>query len=101
MQGLIRRAKKQRNSESTIFAVTLADIEKALKPRKKSDPKEKLPPQYHKFLEAFSRQKADQLPLYCPGVDHAIEILKDDQGRERELPWGPLYNISREELIVL
>jgi transposase InsO family protein/predicted aspartyl protease len=101
MQGLIRRAKRKGKSDSVVFAVTLADIEKALKPRKKSDPKEKLPPQYHEFLEVFNRQHADQLPPRRPGVDHAIEVLKDDQGREKELPWGPLYNMSREELIVL
>ena len=101
MHGLIRRAKKRGDSESTIFAVTLADIEKALKPRKRSDPKEKLPPQYHEFLGAFDRKQADQLPPHRPGVDHAIEILKDNQGRERQLPWGPLYNMSREELIIL
>ena len=84
-----------------IFAVSLADIKKALKPKKRSDPKEKLPPYYYKFLDAFNRQQADQLPPHCPGVDYAIKFLKDKHGRERELLWGPLYSMSQEELIAL
>ncbi|KAM4063998.1 reverse transcriptase (RNA-dependent DNA polymerase) [Hirsutella rhossiliensis] len=43
-----------------------------------------LPPQYHKWSRAFSQQLADQLPPHRPA-----------------LPWGPLYSMSREELLVL
>ena len=82
MYGLISRARKKSTHSTMVFAVSLADIEKALKPKKRSDPKEKLPLQYHEFLDAFNRQRADQLPPHRPGVDHAIEILKDDHGRE-------------------
>ncbi|KAM4061924.1 reverse transcriptase (RNA-dependent DNA polymerase) [Hirsutella rhossiliensis] len=45
-----------------------------------------LPPQYHKWSRAFSQQLADQLPPHRP---------------EKPLPWGPLYSMSREELLVL
>ncbi|KAM4054445.1 reverse transcriptase (RNA-dependent DNA polymerase) [Hirsutella rhossiliensis] len=62
---------------------------------------EKLPPQYHKWSRAFSQQLADQLPPHRPGVDLKIEVLKDEHGREKPLPWGPLYSMSREELLVL
>ncbi|XP_044721700.1 reverse transcriptase (RNA-dependent DNA polymerase) domain-containing protein [Hirsutella rhossiliensis] len=41
-----------------------------------------LPPQYHKWSRAFSQQLADQLPPHRPA-----------------LPWGPLYSMSREELL--
>ncbi|KAM4065040.1 reverse transcriptase (RNA-dependent DNA polymerase) [Hirsutella rhossiliensis] len=60
-----------------------------------------LPPQYHKWSRAFSQQLADQLPPHRPGVDLKIEVLKDEHGREKPLPWGPLYSMSREELLVL
>ncbi|KAM4064328.1 reverse transcriptase (RNA-dependent DNA polymerase) [Hirsutella rhossiliensis] len=40
--------------------------------------------QYHKWSRAFSQQLADQLPPHRPA-----------------LPWGPLYSMSREELLVL
>ena len=76
-----------------IFTVSLADIKKALKPKKQSNPEEKLPPQYHEFLDAFNRQWANQLPLHHSGINHAIEILKDNCGQEKELLWGPLYSI--------
>ncbi|KAM4061980.1 reverse transcriptase (RNA-dependent DNA polymerase) [Hirsutella rhossiliensis] len=42
--------------------------------------------QYHKWSRAFSQQLADQLPPHRP---------------EKPLPWGPLYSMSREELLVL
>ncbi|XP_044717368.1 reverse transcriptase (RNA-dependent DNA polymerase) domain-containing protein [Hirsutella rhossiliensis] len=57
--------------------------------------------QYHKWSRAFSQQLADQLPPHRPGVDLRIEVLKDEHGREKPLPWGPLYSMSREELLVL
>ncbi|KAM4059166.1 reverse transcriptase (RNA-dependent DNA polymerase) [Hirsutella rhossiliensis] len=57
--------------------------------------------QYHKWSRAFSQQLADQLPPHRPGVDLKIEVLKDEHGREKPLPWGPLYSMSREELLVL
>ena len=98
---LISYARKKSSHPTIIFAVSLADIKKALKPKKRSDPKEKLPLYYYKFLDAFNRQRADQLPPHCPGVNHTIEILKDKHSWERELPWGPLYSISQEELIAL
>ncbi|XP_044721704.1 reverse transcriptase (RNA-dependent DNA polymerase) domain-containing protein [Hirsutella rhossiliensis] len=55
--------------------------------------------QYHKWSRAFSQQLADQLPPHRPGVDLKIEVLKDEHGREKPLPWGPLYSMSREELL--
>ncbi|XP_044718768.1 reverse transcriptase (RNA-dependent DNA polymerase) domain-containing protein [Hirsutella rhossiliensis] len=44
--------------------------------------REKLPRHYHEYLSVFDRDQADQLP-------------------PRQPPWGPLYGMSREELIVL
>ncbi|KAM4061993.1 reverse transcriptase (RNA-dependent DNA polymerase) [Hirsutella rhossiliensis] len=67
-----------------VHSVTMADIDKALRPKPKTDIMEKLPPQYHKWSRAFSQQLADQLPPHRPA-----------------LPWGPLYSMSREELLVL
>ncbi|KAM4066279.1 reverse transcriptase (RNA-dependent DNA polymerase) [Hirsutella rhossiliensis] len=84
-----------------VHSVTMADIDKALRPKPKTDVMEKLPPQYHKWSRAFSQQLADQLPPHRPGVDLKIEVLKDEHGREKPLPWGPLYSMSREELLVL
>jgi hypothetical protein len=35
------------------------------------------------------------------GINYAIELEKDNGGREKEVPWGPLYSISRDKLLVL
>lgn len=96
-----QRDKQKRNIQ--IFAASLKDIEKALRVKEHSDPKIKLPPQYHKYLDVFDRKKADQLPpSRGPQVDHRIELIeKDEKGNKVEPPWGPLYNMSREELFVL
>ncbi|KJZ71335.1 hypothetical protein HIM_09271 [Hirsutella minnesotensis 3608] len=101
--GMVRRARKFKHRDDIvrIFAASLKDIEKALTPRKKSDPREKLPPHYHEYLSVFDRDQADQLPPHRPGCDHKIQLEKGADGKEKEPPWGPLYGMSREELIVL
>lgn len=78
-----------------IMAVSIEDIEEALRDKPKIDPAKKLPEIYHEFLPVFSRDEADKLPPHRPS-DHRI-ILKPGC----EAPWGPLYGMSREELSVL
>ena len=80
----------------------MKDIEKALQVKTYSDPREKLPRHYHHWLDVFDRKKADALPPHRgPQIDHQIELVPDERGRTPEPPWGPLYNMSREELLVL
>ncbi|THC87386.1 hypothetical protein EYZ11_013167 [Aspergillus tanneri] len=94
--------KRRKNKEIRVFAASLKDIEKALTVKKYTDPKDKLPAHYHQFLPVFSREEADKLPpLRGAGVDHKIELEKDENGNTREPPHGPLYNMSRDELLVL
>jgi hypothetical protein len=94
---------KRRKSGVEIFAASMADIEKALKVKKYTDPRIKLPDHYHEFLEVFDRKKADTLPqLRGSSVDHKIELIpSDEKGNKVEPPWGRLYSMSREELLVL
>ena len=47
-----------------VFAVSLRNIEKALESKKHFDLTVKLPKEYHQFLDIFSRQKADTLPVH-------------------------------------
>lgn len=101
--GLVRRARKQKGKHDSlrVFSASLLDIEKALAPKKRSDPREKLPEHYHEFLRVFDQKLADQLPPHRPGTDHRIPLEQGPDGREKEPPWGPLYGMSREELIIL
>ncbi|KAJ6436365.1 retrovirus polyprotein [Purpureocillium lavendulum] len=106
--GLVRRARKENEKEGKrdqrglrVFSASMADIEKALAPKKRTDARERLPTHYHEYLAVFDRDEADRLPPHRPGSDHRIVLEKDANGREKDAPWGPLYGMSREELIVL
>ena len=89
---LARLAKKPKH---TIFAVTMADIDKALAPKRHTDPAAKVPLEHHKHLIAFSRKEADKLAERRP-YDHKIVI---EEGKHPG--FGPLYGMSRNELQVL
>jgi len=78
-----------------IFAVTLADIDKALAPKTETDPSTKVPSEYHDLLHVFSRSDSEKLPQRRP-YDHKIQLEKGKQP-----PFGPLYSMSQNELKVL
>lgn len=93
---------KKRGVPIQLFAASLNDIEKALKPKNHSNPRDVLPSQYHDYLDVFDRKIADTLPPFRgPGVDHKIELIPDGDGKEPQVPFGPLYHMSRDELLVL
>jgi len=99
MMNLRQRQRGRRKVE--VFAASMADIEKALRPRSITDPRTKLPKHFSEFLDVADRTEADKLPpLRGPGIDHHIELQEVD-GKTPEVPWGPLYKMSREELLVL
>lgn len=88
-------ARLTRRKDMEIFAVSLADIEKALAEKTHTDPKSKLPREYWSHLDVFSRQKADQLPEHRT-YDHRIDLVPGAQPT-----YGPLYAMSNLELKVL
>jgi len=82
----------------TIFWVSLYNITNAIEAKdlKKPSLEEIVPEQYHEFLPLFSKVLVDQLPPHWPGINYEV-ILKVG-----ETPtWGPLYSMSRAELVVL
>ena len=73
-----------------LFAISMADIEKALEPKQHGDPKRVLPTHCHEFLDPFNREKADKLPPdRGKGIDHGIDLMKTPDGKECEVPYGP------------
>ncbi|KAI1002404.1 hypothetical protein K3495_g5797 [Podosphaera aphanis] len=90
-----------------IGAVSMHDITRALEPKKSlsyEEIRERLPKEARKYTNLFLDDKlkdGSAPPPHRPGVDTKIKLVKDDLGRESEVPWGPLYGISREELLVL
>ncbi|KAG9184899.1 hypothetical protein G6011_06845, partial [Alternaria panax] len=96
----IRRSKNDKTVQ--IFAASLQDIEKALAPKKKVDVMSYLPKAHQHMAWIFDPKTAAKMPpLRGPEIDHRIELEKDENGKEKEPPWGPLYNMSRGELLVL
>lgn len=95
--------KKKEGQPLDIFAVSLADVNRAMEPKPPPpDPKARLPRCYWEFLWVFNKGAADELPpLRGKGIDHAINLTKNNDGRENDVPWGPLYNMSAPELLVL
>jgi hypothetical protein len=97
-----RLAKGKHYRTAGIFAVSMADINRALAVTKKEIPKPRLPLELQQYAAVFERKLAEVLPpLRGPGVDHKIELIPDQDGRQPDLPFGPLYGMSREELLVL
>jgi hypothetical protein len=52
------------------------------------------------FLRLFDYTEAEKLPPHQGKADHYIELEKVD-GKELEVPWGRIYNMSRDKLLVL
>ena len=54
--------------------------------------KEKVPSEYHNYLDLFRKREGDKLPPHRPHVDHKIEFLPG-----KEPTFGPIYNLSVKE----
>lgn len=88
----------------TVCKASLEDINKALRTKpclKLSEARDRLPDPLKKFARLFSDDSgANSLPPSRGHLDHAIN-LRHENGRPVQPPWGPLYSMSREELLVL
>ena len=60
-----------------------------------------LPPELKDMAPLFYKRNAQKLSPHRPGVDHRIEIRNLPDGSRAPLPWGPLYSMSKDELLVL
>jgi hypothetical protein len=81
-----------------VFKASLYDINKAIEAKdlKECPLKGIVPKQYHDFLPLLNKMLADRLPPHRPGIDHEVRL------KDGETPTsGPLYSMSRAELIVL
>lgn len=82
-----------------IFVTTIEDIDKILTrdgpPSTEPEILNQLPKELQDFADVFSPKKADRLPPHRP-YDHEIRLLPG-----KDLPFGPLYSMSRDELQAL
>ncbi|KAI1002591.1 hypothetical protein K3495_g5612 [Podosphaera aphanis] len=83
---------------------SLADIIKALRLKLRVSLEEArchLPAWVRDFAYLFADDSgADDLPPHRGSLDLAINLPQED-GKPVTPPWGPLYNMSREKLLVL
>jgi hypothetical protein len=82
----------------------MKDIQKALKPKTqitKQEVKQLLPTYLQPYADLFVPEEGNKLPPHRGStVDHTIE-LNEVEGKIPEVPYGPLYAMSRDELLVL
>jgi hypothetical protein len=80
-------------------------LEKLNQRKPPTNPKTKLPQYYHDKLDIkiFNPKviRQESLPPHRPGINNAIELKKNEFRREKNVPWGPLYNITKEKLLML
>lgn len=109
--GLVRRGKKRKEHGGSFMATSIHEINTILDAtaEKAKDPPgaartallKRLPKQVRDLADLFDKEKADGLPPHRGTLDHHIRLRKDEDGRAPELPWGPLYSMSRDHLLEL
>lgn len=103
-EGRNHKTYKDDGDFTTVAAATSEDIEKVLKPKEyltAAELEKKLPPELKDMAPLFNKREAEELPPHREGIDHHIDIRKKPDGTPCALPWGPLYSMSKEELLVL
>ena len=60
-----------------------------------------LPAQYYDHLPLFKGGMAAELPPHRPGIDYIFTLKKGENGQKKNPPWGPLYGITRDKLLIL
>ncbi|KAI0998742.1 hypothetical protein K3495_g9454 [Podosphaera aphanis] len=101
--------KAQKSQQGLILAsISISDINKALQKLNKQREKptiESIGKKFHKqligFETMFLEDESSELPPHRIGHDMEINLEKDENGNEKKPPYGPLYEMSREELLVL
>jgi len=79
----------------------MINIKKVLTSQKKTDSRTILSDHYHEFLNVFDHMMTEKLPpLREEDTDHQIK-LKEVNEKESKVLWDSLYNMTREELLML
>ena len=87
------------NEVVQIFSVSLVDIQKALTRKEYRDPAQYAPNWLMPIINAFNRQDAKTLPPHRKRIDHEINFVEGKTNDD--VPAMPLYQISKDQLLVL
>ncbi|CBF82237.1 hypothetical protein AN5254.2 [Aspergillus nidulans FGSC A4] len=79
-----------------LFTATIGNIDEVLAKRSgDGNPEDLLLPEYKDYADIFSPKEADKLPPHQP-YDYLITLIDG-----KTPPFGPLYGMSRDELVAL
>jgi len=93
--------KEEKWKKIEVFLISMINIEKALTSQKKTDLRTILSDHYHEFLNVFDCTMTEKLSfLREKGTDYQIKLKKINE-KELKVFWDPLYNITREKLLML
>lgn len=86
--ALINRRPSRENVQT--YAMTLADIDKALAPKKVVDPMKYMPDWLEvEVLVNFQPEEDNKLPPHRSGIDYHIPLEQDEKGEEKWYPDTP------------
>ena len=100
-QSWVKRFKDKQLIE--LFAISLKNIKKVLKVRKKINLRQYFSKFYQdrEYLDIFIKIESKSLPsLQKSEINHKINLEKIDK-KDTEVLWRSLYNISQEKLLML
>ncbi len=93
--------KEEKQKKIEMFLTSMINIEKVLTSQKKMNLRTILFSYYHEFLNVFDHTMTEKLSfLREEGTDYQIE-LKEMNEKKSKVPWDPLYNMTREKLLML
>lgn len=102
LRAIRRKARKETGRELEVFAISLHDINRQLEMIRTAKIMAVSLPEALRGLErAFDPDDDESLPPHRGSADHAIELEVDKDGNAPRVPWGPLYSMSRQELLAL
>ncbi|KAH0606065.1 uncharacterized protein H6S33_004522 [Morchella sextelata] len=84
-----------RRDKLQIFSTTIEEIDQTMGEAPKENWRNRVPTRYKRFHEMMDEKFANEMPPRRP-YDHKIPLKEG-----KEPPFGPLYGMSREELVVL
>ena len=94
--GAVPFARAARRQRLQIYSISVKEIDKALSRNEEyTDLRTLVPADYHDYLDLFSEAIGSQLPPHRK-YDHTIPLKPGF-----EPPFGPIYSLSRNELIAL
>ncbi len=93
--------KEEKQKKIEVFSASMINIEKVLISQKKMNLRTILLDYYHEFLNVFDHTMTEKLSfLREEDTDHQIK-LKEMNEKKSKVLWDSLYNMIKEELLVL